>query len=47
MPFNSAQPVHMIWIPMHNRMNAINRIITSVPISPSYWSTAVEFLKTR
>ena len=35
MPFNSAQPVQMIWMPRHSSTNAINRVITKVPTSPS------------
>ena len=47
MPFSSAQPVHMIWMPMQSSMNAISRIITSVPTSPSFSSTAAACLKMK
>ncbi len=46
-PFSSAQPVHMIWMPMHSRMKAIRRTITSVPILPRRAITAAEFPKMR
>jgi phospholipase A1 len=47
MPFNSAQPAHMMLMPMHRSTNASSRVITSVPTSPSLASSAGAWRYTR
>ena len=44
-PSSASIPFHMIWTPMHSRMNADSRKKTAVPVGPSHWPSRREYLK--